>query len=196
MFTSRAEFRLTLRADNADQRLTSFGRDHGLVGHQRWSAFSARRDALESARNRLTAMTVQTRALAGLGLQINPDKPARSGLDALGLVDADFSHLVALDPSLSDIPPAIAAQLRRDALYQPYVERQDRDISAMARDEALRIPDEIDYGTLPGLSSELRLKLAHTRPATLGQAARIDGMTPAALVLLAGRIRRDRRASA
>jgi tRNA uridine 5-carboxymethylaminomethyl modification enzyme len=103
---------------------------------------------------------------------------------------------VALDPSLADIPPAIGDQIKRDALYQPYVERQERDISAMSRDEALRIPDDIDYTTLPGLSAELRLKLSRSRPPTLGHAARIDGMTPAALMLLAGRIRRDRRMSA
>ncbi len=196
MFTSRAEFRLTLRADNADQRLTAFGRDHGLVGDARWAAFTARRAALDAARARLSAMTVSTRALSDLGLMIGPDKPARSGLDALALVDAEFRHLVALDPALADIPAAIGDQIRRDALYQPYVDRQDRDISAMARDEALTIPDAIDYATLPGLSSELRLKLARARPATLGHAARIDGMTPAALMLLAGRVRRDRRTSA
>ena len=196
MFTSRAEFRLTLRADNADQRLTGFGRDNGLVGDARWTAFTARRDALDSARHRLAAMTVPARAIADLGLQLNPDKPGRTGIEMLNLIDAEFHHLVALDPSLADIPPAIGDQIKRDALYQPYVERQERDISAMSRDEALRIPDDIDYTTLPGLSAELRLKLSRSRPPTLGHAARIDGMTPAALMLLAGRIRRDRRMSA
>ena len=196
MFTSRAEFRLTLRADNADQRLTGFGRDNGLVGDARWTAFTALRDALDSARHRLAAMTVPARAIADLGLQLNPDKPGRTGIEMLNLIDAEFHHLVALDPSLADIPPAIGDQIKRDALYQPYVERQERDISAMSRDEALRIPDDIDYTTLPGLSAELRLKLSRSRPPTLGHAARIDGMTPAALMLLAGLIRRDRRMSA
>ena len=196
MFTSRAEFRLTLRADNADQRLTAFGRDAGLVGDARWTAFSARSDALAAARGRLADMTVSARAVADLGLPLNPDKPARSGIDVLGLVEARFDHLLALDPGLADIPPAIAEQIRRDALYQPYVDRQARDISAMARDEDLRIPDDLDYATLPGLSTELRTKLARARPATLGHAGRIDGMTPAALMLLATRLRRDRRISA
>ncbi len=196
MFTSRAEFRLTLRADNADQRLTGFGRDHGLVGDARWTTFTARRNALDHARRRLAAITVPARAIADLGLQLNPDKPGRTGIEMLNLVDAEFHHLVTLDPSLSDIPPAIGAQIKRDALYLPYVERQERDISAMSRDEALLIPDDIDYTVLPGLSAELRLKLTRSRPSTLGHAARIDGMTPAALMLLAGRIRRDRRISA
>jgi len=196
MFTSRAEFRLTLRADNADQRLTAFGRDHGLVGDTRWSAFTARRDALDHARRRLAAITVPARAIADLGLKLNPDKPSRTGIELLNLVDAEFQHLVALDPTLADIPLAIGDQIKRDALYLPYVERQERDISAMSRDEALRIPDDIDYTTLPGLSAELRLKLSRSRPSTLGHAARIDGMTPAALMLLAGRIRRGRRISA
>ena len=196
MFTSRAEFRLTLRADNADQRLTAFGRDTGLVGDARWTAFSARSDALAAARDRLSSMTVSARAVAGLGLPLNPDKPSRSGIEVLGLVEARFEHLLALDPALADIPPAIAEQIRRDALYQPYVDRQARDISAMSRDEDLRIPEDLDYATLPGLSTELRLKLTRTRPATLGHAGRIDGMTPAALMLLASRLRRDRRMSA
>jgi tRNA uridine 5-carboxymethylaminomethyl modification enzyme len=111
-------------------------------------------------------------------------------------VEARFEHLLALDPALADIPPAIAEQIRRDALYQPYVDRQARDISAMSRDEDLRIPEDLDYATLPGLSTELRLKLTRARPATLGHAGRIDGMTPAALMLLASRLRRDRRMSA
>ena len=196
MFTSRAEFRLTLRADNADQRLTAFGRDHGLVADTRWKAFTTRRNALSAARARLAAMTVTARAIADLGLQLNPDKPSRSGLETLNLVDAQFHHLVTIDPGLGDIPPAIATQIKRDALYLPYVDRQERDISAIARDEALLIPDDMDYTALPGLSSELRLKLSRARPLTLGHAARIDGMTPAALMLIAGRLRRDRRMSA
>jgi tRNA uridine 5-carboxymethylaminomethyl modification enzyme len=196
MFTSRAEFRLTLRADNADQRLTAFGRDTGLVGDARWTAFSARSDALAAAHDRLSSMTVSARAVAGLGLPLNPDRPSRSGIEVLGLVEARFEHLLALDPALADIPPAIAEQIRRDALYQPYVDRQARDISAMSRDEDLRIPEDLDYATLPGLSTELRLKLTRARPATLGHAGRIDGMTPAALMLLASRLRRDRRMSA
>ncbi len=196
MFTSRAEFRLTLRADNADQRLTGFGRQHGLVRDDRWNVFCARRDAIDSARSRLADMTVSARALADAGLQINPDKPPRTGIEVLNLVDADFEHLLAFDPGLADIPPAVRTQIKRDALYMHYIERQERDISAIAKDEALEIPADIDYATLPSLSSELRFKLSRARPATLGQAARIDGMTPAALVLLASRIRRDRRKTA
>lgn len=196
MFTSRAEFRLTLRADNADQRLTEAGRNAGLVGDARWAAFSEKAAALTDARDRLAAKTFTARAIADLGLQLNPDKPNRTGLETLNLVDAEFHHLVALDPSLSDIPPDIGEQIKRDALYLPYVERQDRDIAAMTRDDNLSIPDDFDYTAIPGLSTELRLKLGRTRPATVSHAGRIDGMTPAALMLIAARIRRDRRLSA
>jgi tRNA uridine 5-carboxymethylaminomethyl modification enzyme len=196
MFTSRAEFRLALRADNADQRLTVAGRTAGLVGDTRWAAFSAKALALSSARTRLSAMTVTARAVAELGIQLNPDKPNRTGIEVLNLVDASFDHLVQLDPDLADIPTDIGDQLKRDALYLPYVERQDRDIAAMSRDDDLRIPDDMDFSTIPGLSTELRLKLARTRPDTIGHASRIDGMTPAALMLLAARLRRDRRLSA
>jgi tRNA uridine 5-carboxymethylaminomethyl modification enzyme len=196
MFTSRAEFRLTLRADNADQRLTEAGRNARLVGDARWAAFSEKAAALSDARDRLAAKTFTARAIADLGLQLNPDKPNRTGLETLNLVDAEFHHLVALDPSLSEIPPDIGEQIKRDALYLPYVERQDRDIAAMTRDDNLSIPDDFDYTAIPGLSTELRLKLGRLRPATVGHAGRIDGMTPAALMLIAARIRRDRRLSA
>lgn len=196
MFTSRAEFRLTLRADNADQRLTEPGRAAGLVGDARWAAFSDKAAALTAARDRLSGVSFSARAIADLGLQLNPDKPNRTGFEVLNLVDAEFHHLVALDPSLADIPSVIGEQLKRDALYMPYVERQDRDIAAMSRDDDLIIPDGFDYAAIPGLSTELRLKLGRTLPATVGHAARIDGMTPAALMLIAARIHRDRRLSA
>ncbi len=150
MFTSRAEFRLTLRADNADQRLTEAGRNVGLVGDTRWAAYSEKAAALTNARERLSARTFTARAIADLGLQLNPDKPNRTGLEALNLVDAEFQHLVALDPSLSDIPSDIGEQIKRDALYLPYVERQDRDIAAMSRDDDLAIPDNFDYTAIPG----------------------------------------------
>jgi tRNA uridine 5-carboxymethylaminomethyl modification enzyme len=196
MFTSRAEFRLTLRADNADQRLTTFGRDHALVGDPRWASFSAKRDALDRTRSHLGGMTITARAIADLGIQLNPDKASRNGIEMLNLVDAEFRHLAALDPDLAAVPADIGEQIKRDALYLPYVERQERDISAMSRDEELRIPDDLDFAAISGLSTELRLKLTRARPATLGHAARIDGMTPAALMLLAARLRRDRRMSA
>jgi tRNA uridine 5-carboxymethylaminomethyl modification enzyme len=194
MFTSRAEFRLTLRADNADQRLTGFGRAHGCVGDNRWSVFSAKTMALSQARSRLEEMQLTARAISALGLQLNPDKESRNGLDLLSLVDGSFAHLVALDPALEDVPAPIRDQLKNDALYMHYVARQERDIAALSRDDGLAIPDGFSFAGLPSLSTELQTKLARHRPATIGQAARIDGMTPVALMLLAARVKRDARA--
>ena len=198
MFTSRAEYRLVLRADNADQRLTAFGRQHGLVGAARWAAWSAKAEALESGRNLLCGLRLTAREIAGQGVLINPDKETRNGMEMLSLTDATFDHLVALAPQAAGIGDDIRAQLKRDALYMTYVARQARDIAALRRDEDMRIPADLSYDEITGLSTELRLKLSRLRPASIAAASRIDGMTPAAILLLVARLRRsgDIRASA
>ena len=189
MFTSRAEFRLSLRADNADQRLTPLGIDIGCIGARRRMMFEEKLAHLEAARARLDAAVFTPRQLASLGLKVNQDGTRRTGFEALSFPDVEFSHLVQLDGALKDIEPAIAEQIGKDALYANYITRQERDIALVQRDEAHAIPSDFDYECLGGLSNELKGKLSKVRPATLAHAARIDGMTPAALTLLLTRLR-------
>ena len=195
MFTSRAEYRLALRADNADQRLTELGRTVGLVGDVRWAAFEAKRSALSSGRALLEGRTITARQLADRGINLNPDKPSRTAYEALSLSDVTFDDLVALHPDLGCIDEATRDQLARDGQYAHYIERQERDVAALKNDEKLDIPADFDYAAIPGLSTELRSKLSTQRPMTLGHAARIDGMTPSALLLVSARLRRGRLAN-
>jgi tRNA uridine 5-carboxymethylaminomethyl modification enzyme len=191
MFTSRAEFRLSLRADNADQRLTELGRELALVGEARWVVFSDKMAQLSAARTRLEGATVTARELAGQGVNINPDKERRTLAEALSLSDAHFAHLIAIHPDLADIPPPIQDQLKRDALYATYLNRQQRDIDSLQHAEQQEIPGNFNYEDIPGLSTELLIKLNRLRPTSLGHAARIDGMTPSALLLLSARLKRQ-----
>jgi tRNA uridine 5-carboxymethylaminomethyl modification enzyme len=190
MFTSRAEFRLSLRVDNADQRLTPEGRAWGLVDDARWRAFSDKVERLEAARAGLRARRFTARALHGAGLNLNPDGESRDGLAALALTDATWEHLAALDPALPLPDGATRAQVKREALYAMHEERQARDAEALRREEAVELPPDLDYDAIPGLSHELRQKLARARPANLRQAATLDGMTPSALLLLSARLRK------
>lgn len=190
MFTSRAEFRLLLRADNADQRLTQIGRDVGLVDDERWNQFSHKMDALNGSKSRLSAIQVSARQIAETGAKLNPDSPARTAIDALSLADFTFANLIDICPEVSDVEPEIQVQLKNDALYSHYIRRQEKDIAAMEKDEATLIPPGMDFHAIGGLSTELATKLTATRPMTMGQAGRIDGMTPAAMVLLLGQIKR------
>lgn len=196
MFTSRAEFRLSLRADNADQRLTPFGIGLGCVGTARQAEFARKMDALESGKARLGRVRVSASEAADAGIRISRDGAARTGPELLAFADVGFEDLLALRPELSDIRAEIQEQLKRDSLYAQYVARQAKDVDNLRRDEAHAIPADFDYGILSGLSNELRQKLAAVRPETLGQAGRVEGMTPAALTLILARLRMaERRAS-
>jgi len=191
MFTSRAEYRLTLRADNADQRLTPRGLDLGIVGHERRQAFARKMDDLHHARDLARALTLTPNEAAKHGLRINQDGVRRSVHELLAYPDIDVARLCAVWPELGALPAFAIEQLEVDARYAGYLDRQREDIDAFRRDESLALPDDLDYGSIAGLSMEIRQKLSMHRPMTLGQAARIDGMTPAALTVLLGHVKRQ-----
>ena len=193
MFTSRAEFRLTLRADNADQRLTPLGIDLGLVGAERRRIFDDKLSDLEGAKLALSGQSVTSRDLRTLGATVSEDGVRRTLLQSLALSDVTVSMIEGLAPSFAARPDSIKHQVWIDALYAPYLERQNSEVQALKRDEAIEIPDEIDFSSLPGLSSELRAKLLRRKPATLAEAGRIEGVTPAALTLILAHCRRVRK---
>ncbi|MBL8831950.1 MAG: tRNA uridine-5-carboxymethylaminomethyl(34) synthesis enzyme MnmG [Rhodospirillales bacterium] len=190
MFTSRAEYRLTLRADNADQRLTDRGIAAGFVGSARTDAWTDKKARLSAARALVESLKESPARLAKRGFAVNQDGVARSPLDLLALPGVDWAGLVAVWPELGELRPDIAGQVEIDALYRGYLARQDADIREFRRDEGLELPANLDYAALTALSSEMRQKLAAVRPATLGQAARISGVTPAALTILLRHARR------
>ena len=184
MFTSRAEYRLSLRADNADQRLTPAGIAIGVVGSDRARAFAEKRAALDAARKLAESLTETPDSLRSRGIPVNRDGVRRSAADLLGYTGITLSRLAEIWPELASLKPEIAEQLEIDGVYRGYLDRQEADIRAFRKDEALALPEALDYGAIGGLSAEIREKLTATRPATLGQAARIAGVTPAALVTL------------
>lgn len=190
MFTSRAEYRLSLRADNADQRLTPLGINLGCVGSERRQAFAAKAAGLTSARALLQTLSLTPSEAQRHGFKLNQDGVRRTAFELLGLPGISIETLSAVWPELSAITSKAAAQIEIDAKYAVYLDRQARDIEAFRRDEALTIPPDIDYAVLPGLSHEIRQRLEAVRPRTMGQAMRIEGMTPAAMTLLAARLRR------
>ncbi len=196
MFTSRAEYRLTLRADNADQRLTPLGAALGGIGRERREAFERKRIELAEARAVVRGLSMTPSALRKQGLPVNADGVPRSAAELLAHPGITLRDLSALWPQLSAIGEEIAEQLEVDARYAGYLQRQETEISAFRRDEALRLPDDLDYNQLDSLSTEIRQKLGLARPATLGAAARVSGVTPAALVTLLRYARRTPRAEA
>ncbi len=196
MFTSRAEYRLALRADNADQRLTPLGIGWGCVGAVRAEAFARKARALEAGRAALRAIDLSPRQAMAIGIAVNADGQRRDGIALLGLPGVTLGTLAAVDPALGALEPAIASQLSCDAAYASHLERQTAEVAALRRDEATALPPDLDYRALPGLSAELRAKLDRIRPETIADAGRIEGMTPAALLLLLARTRADRRRSA
>jgi len=190
MFTSRAEFRLSLRADNADQRLTPKAIELGIVGPMRADQFASKMDALNRGRQKLLEQSYTPSALRAAGMDVKEDGTRRTLYQVLAFPGVSVSDLVPLNETLSDIAPPIQAQLENEALYANYITRQQTDIERLKRDEAHVIPVDFDYAAIPGLSNELQGKLTKIRPSTLGQAGRVDGMTPAALALLLAVLRR------
>jgi tRNA uridine 5-carboxymethylaminomethyl modification enzyme len=190
MFTSRAEYRLRLRADNADQRLTPRGVELGCVGSERRAVFAARCQALDEGRRLLAGLSLTPNEAARHGLALNMDGRRRTGLELLARSNVSFARLRAIWPELGGIPARIAAQIEVDARYSTYVERQEADIEAFRKDESVRIPADLDYAAIAGLSAEVRQRLAALRPATLAQASRMEGITPAAAMLLLAHLRR------
>ena len=184
MFTSRAEYRLKLRADNADQRLTPLGLALGCVGAERSAAFVAKVAQLDAGRALLERLTMTPNEAARAGLEINQDGRRRPAFELLAYPGVTLERLIEIWPELRELAGGIGTQLEIDARYSCYVKRQDEDVAALKRDEAIAIPEGFDFGAVPSLSNEARQKLMRHRPRTLAQAGRIDGMTPAALTLL------------
>jgi tRNA uridine 5-carboxymethylaminomethyl modification enzyme len=190
MFTSRAEYRLRLRADNADQRLTPLGAVLGCLSSERLEHWSARSQALTNSRALLENHKASPQELARHDIAVRQDGRMRSAMDLLALPDLSLQRLSALWPDLLAIPASVAPQIETDARYAAYLQRQDSDIRAYRRDESLYLPDDLDFNTVGGLSHEMIQRLSAGRPRTLGQAARLPGVTPAAVVALMRFVRR------
>ena len=195
MFTSRAEYRLMLRADNADQRLTRRGIALGLVNVSRESAFRTKSGILEAASALAKGLTITSAQAAKAGLKVNQDGLRRTALDLIGMADIGFERTAELWPALKELPRFAVEALEAEALYSGYMDRQAAEITAIRREEQLAIPTTIDYFAISSLSMELRQKLARVKPATLGHASRIEGMTPAGLAALLGQIQKPKKAA-
>jgi tRNA uridine 5-carboxymethylaminomethyl modification enzyme len=190
MFTSRAEFRLRLRADNADQRLTGRGVELGVVGSDRAAVFHVKQSALAQARETARQLTLTPAEAQRAGFRVNPDGQRRDLIQLLAYREIGFADLARLWPQIAGWAPAVREQIEIDAAYAGYLDRQDADVEAFRRDEQLALPARLDYAQVGGLSNEARERLAAVRPATLGQAARIEGVTPGAITALLAHVRR------
>jgi len=190
MFTSRAEFRLRLRADNAEERLTARGLALGLVGQERAAVWRERQAALDAARGRMQALAASPSVLAGSGIAVNRDGQRRSAFALLAHPGIGWADLERQWPELAALPESLRRRLEVDALYADPLARQEADVAAYRRDESLRLPDDLPLAEIAGLSTEVRQLLERARPETLGQAARLPGMTPAALTLLLRYVKR------
>ncbi len=191
MFTSRAEYRLRLRADNADQRLTPMGEQIGCVTSLRSRSYSNKNKMLSEIANVLSQKTLTPTEAERNGIEINKDGRRRNAFELLSYPDMTFRRLAEIWPELADFDPALAAQTEIDARYDSYVRRQEADVAALKKDEAVAIPASFDYATLPSLKAELRAKLEAQRPATLAQAGKMEGMTPAALMLILATLKKQ-----
>ncbi|MBO6795768.1 tRNA uridine-5-carboxymethylaminomethyl(34) synthesis enzyme MnmG [Maricaulis sp.] len=195
MFTSRAEYRLTLRSDNADQRLTQIAIDRGFAGEVRKTAYADKLRALEAARTMARSLQLSPQEAKKHGLSVNQDGKRRDVFALLAYPDIHWENLVSIWPQLDTLDKAIREQIEIDALYAGYLERQQADITAFRRDEAVQIPVAFDYDLVGGLSNEAKEKLKATRPSTLGQAARVEGVTPGALTAVLAHIKRQQKAA-
>lgn len=194
MFTSRAEFRLSLRADNADQRLTPLGMELGCVGDERGLAFEEKKMQIASVVSALKGKSLTPKEINAGGVSVNQDGNRRDGIQVLAFPDVKFEDVLSLFPELTETSKVIREQVERDALYSNYIARQQKDVDALKRDEAQNIPKDFDYTSIDSLSNELKQKLGQVQPMNLAQAGRVDGMTPAALTLLLAKLRQRKRA--
>lgn len=190
MFTSRAEYRLSLRADNADERLTGLGLSMGIVGQERAALRSRRSAEVAEARVLASKLRMTPAQAARAGLKVNQDGVTRNALDFIAMPEVGYAGVCRIWPQFRELPPHVVGTLEADALYAGYIERQDAEIVALRKEEMRQLPDSIDYDDMPSLSAELRQKLKLVRPSTLAQASRIEGMTPAALGVILSSIRR------
>ena len=184
MFTSRAEYRLRLRADNADQRLTALGLAAGCVGSARAAVWRRKEAALAAGRQQVSSLKATPNLLSAHGIEVSRNGVPRSAFGLLAMPKVTMAQLSSLWPELAELDAEIVEQIEIDALYAGYLARQDADVAAFRRDEALALPDGLDYRAIGGLSTEVCEKLHHARPETLGAAARISGVTPAAIVAI------------